>query len=187
MRPQERHSQPARLSKGNHGFSLIEVLIVVAIILIIAAIAIPNLIRAKIAANEAAAISNMRTINTAAVSYSTTYINGYPPTLASLGPDAAGDTTATCVNAALIDEVIAGGTKSGYVFTYTGTGAPFSPIGSGCGAPGYNSYVLTAIPVSVGMTGSRSFCATDDGVLRYDLTGAQDQSAASCGVLPALN
>src|SRR3984957_2318118 len=90
------------------GFSLIELLIVVAIILIIAAIAIPNLLRAKIAANEASAVGSMRTINTTAVEYSTTY-GGYPTALSSLGGAAGG--TATSSSAELVDAVLAGGTK----------------------------------------------------------------------------
>ena len=73
------------------GFSLIELLIVVAIILIIAAIAIPNLLRARISANDSAAAATIRTINTAEVTYSTTYVaSGYANTFTKLGPDAAG-------------------------------------------------------------------------------------------------
>src|SRR6266704_1418497 len=88
------------------GFSLIELLIVVAIILIIAAIAIPNLLRSKMAANEASAVGSLRTLNTSAVAYSTTYGN-YPPTLASLGPSATPSSSA----ADLIDSVLAAGIK----------------------------------------------------------------------------
>ena len=95
------------------GFSLIELLIVVAIILIIAAIAIPNLLRSKMAANEASAVGSVRTLNTACVTYSTTYTT-YPTTLANLGPA----TSATSATADLVDSVLATGTKSGYVFTY---------------------------------------------------------------------
>ena len=91
------------------GFSLIELLIVVAIILIIAAIAIPNLLRSKMAANEASAVGSMRTINTTSTQYSTTY-GGYPSNLASLGGPAGG--TATSSSAELIDAVLAGGTKN---------------------------------------------------------------------------
>ncbi len=98
------------------GFSLIELLIVVAIILIIAAIAIPNLLRSKMAANEASAVGSMRTINTTSTEYATTY-GGYPPALSSLGGPAGG--AATSASAELIDAVLAGGTKSGYIFTYT--------------------------------------------------------------------
>ncbi len=97
------------------GFSLIELLIVVAIILIIAAIAIPNLLRAKMAANEASAVGSLRTINTSCVEYSTTYGVGFPPSLASLG----GTGTATSASAGLIDSVLSGGVKSGYNFAYT--------------------------------------------------------------------
>ena len=100
------------------GFSLIELLIVVAIILIIAAIAIPNLIRSKIAANEASAVASLRTLNTSAVSYSTTY-GSYPTVLTELGPL----TPPTSASADLIDSVLATGQKSGYDFVWSGGGA----------------------------------------------------------------
>jgi len=143
------------------GFSLIELLIVVAIILIIAAIAIPNLLRSKIAANEASAVGSLRTINTTATQYNTTY-NGYPSTLASLGGPAGG--TATASSAELIDAVLAGGTKSGYSFAYT------------AGATDNNGnvlqYTLTAVPTSAGVTGQRTFFTDQSGVIRADATGA---------------
>src|SRR5487761_926687 len=102
---------------SNAGFSLIELLIVVAIILIIAAIAIPNFLRAKIAANEAAAIENTRTITTSNVVYSTTYGVGYVANLAKMAtPPAPGPVTANA--AGLLDSILAGGAKSGYVYTY---------------------------------------------------------------------
>src|SRR5690348_4455472 len=74
-----------RMKKKDKGFSLIELLIVVAIILIIAAIAIPNLLRSKMAANQASAVGSVRTINTAAITYNSTYGNGYPATLVDVG------------------------------------------------------------------------------------------------------
>src|SRR6202163_2053903 len=97
------------------GFSLIELLIVVAIILIIAAIAIPNLLRSKMAANEASAVGSLRTINTSAVAFSATYGN-YPHILGDLGPA----TTPTSTAADLIDSVLVTGSKTGYTFVYTG-------------------------------------------------------------------
>src|SRR5262249_31014240 len=128
------------MRKQQRGFSLIELLIVVAIILIIAAIAIPNLLRSKMAANEASAVGSVRTINTATVAYSTTY-GGFPSALSKLGPA----TPATSTSADLIDSTLAGGTHSGYTFTFT-AGAPD-------GAGNIQSYTLTAVPVTVGTTG----------------------------------
>ncbi len=142
------------------GFSLIELLIVVAIILIIAAIAIPNLLRSRMAANEASAVGSIRTLNTSAVTYSSTYPGaGYPASLAAMG--GANPCTALSTNACLIDAVLAGGTKSGYTFVWTGDGATPS-VG----------YSVTGVPVSVGTSGQRAFFSDQSGVIRYDPTGA---------------
>jgi type IV pilus assembly protein PilA len=135
------------------GFSLIELLIVVAIILIIAAIAIPNLLRSKMAANEASAVGSLRTLNTSSVAFSTTYGN-YPPSLAALGPSSTPSSTA----ADLIDSVLAGGSKSGYTFT-------FSP------GTGNLSYTITAAPSTQGVTGQRGFFTDQSGVIRGDSSG----------------
>ena len=134
------------------GFSLIELLIVVAIILIIAAIAIPNLLRSKMASNEASAVGSIRTINTSSVAYSTTYGN-YPQNLASLGPASGG--TATSATADLIDSVLVSGTKRGYTFTYT-SATPFQ------------SYTITAAPTAQNTTGQRYFYSDQSGVIRAD-------------------
>ena len=142
------------------GFSLIELLIVVAIILIIAAIAIPNLLRSRMAANEASAVGSIRTLNTSAVTYSSTYPGaGYPATLVTLG--GASPCTATSTNACLIDAVLGADTKSGYTFKWTGDGATPS-VG----------YSITAIPVSVGTSGQRAFFSDQSGVIRYNAAGA---------------
>ncbi len=139
------------------GFSLIELLIVVAIILIIAAIAIPNLLRSKMAANEASAVGSLRTINTSCVAYSTTY-GTYPAALSDLGPA----TTPTSTAADLIDSVLSAGTKSGYTFVYTA-------------GTGQQSYSLTAAPVS-SSTGQRYFYTDQSGVIRYNLSSAATSS-----------
>ncbi|HTW24668.1 MAG TPA: prepilin-type N-terminal cleavage/methylation domain-containing protein [Candidatus Baltobacteraceae bacterium] len=169
--------------KGNRGFSLIELLIVVAIILVIAAIAIPNFLRSRMAANEAAAVENVRSITTASLVYNTTWGNGYPPSLSALGGTG---TTATCDQANLLDPIIttAPYSKSGYVFGYVGNTA--ATLGAGCGAPGVLDYLVTAVPQSAGISGIRSFCSTEPAVLHYDLTGAVSGSEAACNALPTL-
>jgi prepilin-type N-terminal cleavage/methylation domain-containing protein len=142
------------------GFSLIELLIVVAIILIIAAIAIPNLLRSRMAANEASAVGSVRTINTSAVEFSTTYpAQGFPTSLAALGGGL--PCTASSTNACLLDAVLAAGTKSGYKLVWTGDGNTPS-VG----------YSITATPVTVGSTGQRMFFSDQSGVIRYAASGS---------------
>jgi prepilin-type N-terminal cleavage/methylation domain-containing protein len=165
------------------GFSLIELLIVVAIILVIAAIAIPNFLRSRMAADEAAAVQNIRTITTASVIYSSTWGNGYPPALSSLGGTG---TTATCDFANLVDPIISTAPyiKGGYQLGYTGEEG-LSPAVSGCGSQGYMGYLVTAIPQSV-YSGTRSFCSDEAGVIHYDLTGAVAGSENACDALSSL-
>jgi type IV pilus assembly protein PilA len=159
------------------GFSLIELLIVVAIILIIAAIAIPNLLRARMSANESSAVGSIRTINTAEVSYNTTYpAIGFSPDLVSLG----GAPGVACVPAAgtacLIDSVLAQGVKSGYNFA----------AASVAGAAPTVSYEASGVPVTVNQTGIRSFCSYEDGVVRVQPTGAAIATVAACQALAPL-
>jgi type IV pilus assembly protein PilA len=188
MPPRELTSKPnmPEAKASSRGFSLIELLIVVAIILVIVAIAVPNFMRARMSANEAAAASYVRTITTASVVYNSTYDNGFPPSLAVLGPPAGGGNTATCDTANLIDEVVAAGVKGGYSYALTGVGAPQGTTGPTCSNPGFNNYLVTAVPTSFGMTGQRSFCSDEPGSLHYDITGAVSGSTTACETLPAL-
>jgi prepilin-type N-terminal cleavage/methylation domain-containing protein len=151
------------------GFSLIELLIVVAIILIIAAIAIPNLLRAKIAANESSAAASVRTVVTANIEYSTSYpAVGYPTAMTALGPAAAtGCTTPSSTNACIVDFVLAQGTKSGYLVTSVGS----QPVG------GANTqFVAAALPQTPNTTGVKGFCAAEDGVVRSENPGTASES-----------
>jgi type IV pilus assembly protein PilA len=154
--------------KKQLGFSLIELLIVVAIILVISAIAIPSYLRARVQANEASAVSSLRMINTAAITYSSTYGNvGYPTNLTDMG--GVNPCTATPTSACLLDDSLAQGTKSGYALTWVGDGATPSV-----------AYSLTGTPLVVGSSGQRMFCTDQTGVIRYDPSGAgcTDASAA---------
>jgi len=165
------------------GFSLIELLIVVAIILIIAAIAIPNLLQAKIAANESAAASDLRTIKTAEYAYSSAYPTiGYAAAIANLG--GASPCTPSSTTGCLLDNVLAqaipGSTgKSGYTFLATGL--------TGGGGGTFNAaFVAAAAPIAPKSTGNRSFCSTDDGVLRAqpNATGVPVATTAACLAYP---
>ena len=151
-----------RTKNNQKGFSLIELLIVVAIILIIAAIAIPNLLRSRMAANEASAVGSLRTINTAQVQYATTYQTGFSASLTDLG----GPAPATSTQADLIDTVLAAGVKSGYTFTYT--------PGTADTAGNINDYTITAEPVTIGATGQRGFFTDQSGVIRGDADASAD-------------
>ena len=143
------------------GFSLIELLIVVAIILIIAAIALPNLMIARMSANEASAVQSVRTIQSAETAYSTTYPTvGFSATLADLGGASNSACSATPTQACLIDNVLASGTKSGYIITWTGDGLTPSV-----------SYTINADPLVRGSSGRRSFFSNYPGVIRYNDTG----------------
>jgi type IV pilus assembly protein PilA len=151
--------------KKQKGFSLIELLIVVAIILIIAAIAIPNLLRSRMAANESSAVGSLRTINTAEVTFATTYPSVGFTGLTNLGGAAAACTAATgatSTTACLIDQVLASSPaiKSGYTFTATAAGGPPSV-----------QYTSTGLPQVVGQSGQRGFCSDQSGVIRYNTAG----------------
>ena len=144
------------------GFSLIELLIVVAIILIIAAIAIPNLLRSRIAANEASAVGSVRTINTSEITFNSTYPDVGFGTLAALG--GAGGTS---TGAGLIDAVLASAVKSGYVFTVVTSGA----TGSGPAT----MYTVQGDPQN-SQTGQRHFFSDQSGVIRANTS---QQASAS--------
>jgi type IV pilus assembly protein PilA len=143
--------------KREAGFTLIELLIVVALIIIIAAIAIPSMTNAKINADEASAVSSIRAINMAEVSYMAVY-GGYAESLANLG--GAEPCAKSAATACLLDESLAGGVKSGY---------NFAAVGSGAANGMSTSYVTSAAPVVFDRTGKRLFCSTDKNVIRVDL------------------
>lgn len=178
------HQRRAPQLRAISGFSLIELLIVVAIILIIASIAIPNLLRAKLAANQASAAENVRTINTAAAAYSSMWNIGYPPSFAAMG--GAPNSPSTCSGAVLLDQVLSTAPhwKSGYIYDYQPKGIPLtvSPP-PGC-VDGYYNYLITAVPMVIGRTGDNSYCADQPGVVHFDSTGNLPASTAACDALP---
>jgi prepilin-type N-terminal cleavage/methylation domain-containing protein len=155
------------------GFSLIELLIVVAIILVIAAIAVPRFMRSKMLANEAGAVAALRAIATMQVNYESTFKQGFAPSLAALGPPAGGGAP-TAASAGLIDSVLASGIKGGYSFVYT----PIDSNGDGQ----VDNWTLNANPVSPGQTGEKYFYVDQTNVIRYNLGGPA--TAASTPVPP---
>jgi len=148
------------------GFSLIELLIVVSVILIIAAIAVPNFIKSRLRANEASAVASLRVINTAAVTFSITYPDlGFPAQLTALG--GGNPCSASSTQACLIDDVLAQGTKSGYSFVWTGDAAVPSV-----------TFAVTATPQVVGGSGQQMYCTDQTGVIYYAPTGSGCTSAS---------
>lgn len=147
--------------RQHKGFSLIELLIVVAIILVIAAIAIPSLLRARISANESSAVSSVRQITTAQVEYASSYpAVGYAANLGTLGPGGTSCATSgpTSTNACIVDGILASGNKSGYAFLSAGaTGTPSI------------EFVTSSAPSIFNVTGTRNFCMVTDGVLRINI------------------
>jgi len=168
------------------GFSLIELLIVVAIILIIAAIAIPNLLRSRIAANEASAVGSLRTMNTGMITYASTYpATSFPDALLSLQPVVGGGNPSP-VQADVLDSVLSGAAampvmKSGFQFAYN-PGAvtiglpPTQP-------PGRVTYGIDAWPISQNTSGIRVFATTQAGVV-YDCGPGGAAIYGGTGALP---
>jgi prepilin-type N-terminal cleavage/methylation domain-containing protein len=161
------------MKKDPRGFSLIELLIVVAVILIIAAIAIPNLLRSRMAANQASAVGTLRVLNTAEATYISTY-SSYSAALGYLGPPDSGMNPVPTA-AGLIDSVLSGGSaaatessKSGYTFTY-------SPGVADASGRVY-SYSIIATPNSVGTTGNNFYYTDQVGVIRENTTAVASSS-----------
>jgi len=163
-----RTTKPDRFSRGTRGFTLIELLSVVAIILVIAALAIPNLLKAKMRMNEASAVSSLRTISSSELVYSIVYGAGFTDGLAKLSGNGV---VVNPNNAGLIDTILAGGTKSGYVFTFTVLST--DPSGQ------VQAYCVNADPLVPSSSGERHFYVDQTSVIRFN-----DSASAGSGDMP---
>jgi len=171
------------MRKRQKGFSLIELLIVVAIILIIAAIAIPNLIRARIAANQSSSAASLRTIASASAMYQSTYQDGYPGGFLVMGPA----NPVSCNKAGLLDNILGGAaapSKSGYNFAFTAGAQPVTTIPAGCAVAGNSDMFSVQSDPASASTGTVHYCVDATNVIRQDST-AQIAVVAATGCNPA--
>ncbi len=155
------------------GFSLIELLIVVAIILVIAAIAVPSFLRSRIAANEASAVASVRTLSTAETSYAQAYPTiGYACSLTDLGPPPTGQPYSSS-GAGFIDSVLASTKKAGYTFA----------VNNCTGTPVVSTYQSSAVPLTPGSSGIRAFCSDASGIIWFSTDSSEATCRASGNVL----
>ena len=153
----ELQKRPTACNRPGAGFSLIELLVVVAVILIIASMAIPNYIQSKMRANESSAVQSLRNISAAEAYYANTYGINFSSTLIQLSGTGVNP---SLTSAGLVDSTLGTGQKSGYLFVYT-------PLLTD--AQGYpRTYSLTADPMIQGRTGQRHFYADQTGVIRVN-------------------
>jgi prepilin-type N-terminal cleavage/methylation domain-containing protein len=153
--------------RNKQGFSLIELLVVIAILLILAALAVPQLLRARISANEAAAVAEVRSVHTSELEYQQYYPQiGFADDISKLGPPADG-TPPTPQHAGLLDFVLGCAQqpciKSGYMFA----------VDQVSGAPVIDTFRITSIPQSPGQSGMRGFCGSQSGIISYDPAGGK--------------
>jgi len=152
------------IAKRQRGFSAVQLVVAIAILLVLAAIAIPNLLHSNLSENESAAVAALRSLNSACEDYARRY-GGYPGSLSNLG--AGGPASSASAN--LIDSALGGGTQSGYLFTYTpgATGVSGNIL----------SYNITANPATPGSSGRRRFFTDQSGVIRANMAGAADANS----------
>jgi type IV pilus assembly protein PilA len=180
--------KPLRRRTRSEGFSVIELLIVIAIVVVIAAIAIPNLLRSKVAGNEATAIGSLRNIMSAEAAYNAMYGVGYSNDLSTLD-GSADNGQASCTSAQLLDAVLAKNVignktqKSGYQFTFNPGKEPDKPelpVPPGCTIGKADGYAIQADPINAGVSGKRHFCADNSGVIRFDTNREIDVTPPIC-------